>query len=146
VMRNLVEGLAWQSGWAQAWRVPTKAALFKGRARLGPEPLEALFREVAVPLAAPETRGVWFGGCGVMSVDGSCVAVADTPANEAAFGRPVTGGEGVGAFPQVRMVGLAESGTHALVDVVLGPYTTSETVLARGLLGSFGPGMVVLVP
>jgi hypothetical protein len=144
VMRNLVEGLAWQSGWAQAWRVPTKAALFKGRARLGPEPLEALFREVAVPLAAPETRGAWFGGRRVMSVDGSCVAVADTPANEAAFGRPVTGGEGVGAFPQVRMVGLAESGTHALVDVVLGPYTTSETVLARGLLGSFGPGMVVL--
>jgi hypothetical protein len=144
VMRNLVEGLAWETGWAQTWRVPTKAALFKARARLGPEPLEALFREVAMPLAAPETRGSWFCGRRVLSVDGSCVAVADTPANAEAFGRPVTGGEGVGAFPQVRMVGLAESGTHALVDVVLGSYTTSETVLARGLLGSFGPGMVVL--
>src|SRR6266545_1418218 len=37
VMRNLVEGLSWASGWARAWSVPTKAALFKARARLGPE-------------------------------------------------------------------------------------------------------------
>ena len=35
VMRLLVEGLSWSEGWAAAWNVPTKAALFKARARLG---------------------------------------------------------------------------------------------------------------
>jgi hypothetical protein len=41
--------------------------------------------------------------------------VADTPANAAAFGRQGTQrGEGVGAFPQVRLVAVAECGTHAI--------------------------------
>lgn len=34
--------------------------------------------------------------------------------------------------------------THALTDVAMGPCSTGETTLARGLLGSLGPGMVVL--
>ena len=145
VMRNLVEGLSWGSGWAQAWKVPTKAALFKARARLGPEPLEALFKEVAGPLATPQTKGAWFGRWRLMSIDGTCVDVADTPANTEAFGRPGTGrGEGSGAFPQVRVVGLAECGTHALADVAIGPCSTGETTLSRGVLASLGPGMVVL--
>ena len=50
-----------------------------------------------------------------MSIDGTCLDAADTPANDEAFGRPGTGrGSGNGAFPQVRMVGLAECGTHAI--------------------------------
>jgi len=35
VMRQLVEGLAWESGWRQVWAVPDKSAIFKARARLG---------------------------------------------------------------------------------------------------------------
>ena len=46
VMRQLVEGLAWESGWQRVWEVPTKAAIFKARQRLGPEPLELLFGAV----------------------------------------------------------------------------------------------------
>src|SRR5882724_4251486 len=53
VMRNLVEGLSWASGWARDWKVPSKAALFKARARLGAEPLAALFDAVAGTLATP---------------------------------------------------------------------------------------------
>jgi Insertion element 4 transposase N-terminal/Transposase DDE domain len=145
VMRNLVEGLAWAGGWAQAWNVPTKAALFKARARLGPEPVKALFNAVAGPLASEETPGAWYRGWRLMSIDGTCLDLADTAANAAEFGRPGSGrGEGVGAFPQLRLVGLAECGTHALVDAALGPCTTGETTLARGILGSFGAGMLVL--
>jgi hypothetical protein len=145
VMRNLVEGLSWASGWSQSWSVPTKAALFKARARLGPEPLRALFEAVAVPLATPPTRGAWYRGWRLMSIDGTCLDVADTPANEAEFGRPGTGrGDGAGAFPQVRLAGLAECGTHALVAAAPGACSTGETTLARDLLGSLGPGMLVL--
>jgi hypothetical protein len=145
VMRELVEGLSWASGWAQSWSVPTKAALFKARARLGPEPLKTLFGEVAAPLAVPGTRGAWYRGWRVMSIDGTCLDVADTPANEAAFGRPGSGrGEGAGAFPQVRLAGLAECGTHALTAASMGACATGETTLARDLLGSLSRGMLVL--
>ena len=64
VMRQLVEGLSWASGWQRVWEVPTKAAIFKARQRLGPEPLELLFDAVAVPLAGKRTRGRSTGGCG----------------------------------------------------------------------------------
>jgi hypothetical protein len=145
VMRNLVEGLSWASGWAQDWTVPTKAALFKARARLGSQPLRALFEAVAAPLATPATRGGFYRGWRLMSIDGTCLDVADTPANVAEFGRPGSGrGEGHGAFPQVRLVGLAECGTHALIDAALGAYTTGETTLARQLLGSLDKGMLLL--
>ena len=145
VMRNLVDGLSWASGWAKDWTVPTKAALFKARTRLGPEPVKALFAEVATPLATPATRGAWYRQWRLMSIDGTCVDVADTPANEAEFGRPGSGrGAGVGAFPQVRLVGVAECGTHALIDATLGPCATGETTLARDVLGRLGTGMLLL--
>ncbi len=145
VMRMLVEGLAWQSGWAQRWNVPTKAALFKARARLGPEPLRALFEAVAAPLAAPDTEGAWYRDWRLMSIDGTCLDVADTAANDEAFGRPGSArGEGRSAFPQLRLVGLAECGTHALVDVAVGPYRTAEQRLAPELFDRLERGMLVL--
>jgi hypothetical protein len=56
VMRNLVEGPSWADGLAWSWNVPTKAALFKARARLGPEPIEALYRQSARVLATKKTN------------------------------------------------------------------------------------------
>jgi len=144
-MRNLVEGLSWASGWSRVWTVPTKAALFKARARLGPEPMAALFDAVAVPLATSATRGAFYRDWRLMSIDGTCLDVADTPANEEAFGRPGSSrGEGVGAFPQVRLVGVAECGTHALVEATLGGCTTGEPTLARDVVDSLGPAMLLI--
>lgn len=145
VMRNLVEGLSWGSGWARAWNVPTKASLFKARARLGPKPLKALFATVAEPMAGEQTKGGFYRQWRLMSIDGTCLDLADTPENDAHFGRPGSGrGEGHGAFPQVRVVALAESATHALVAACPGPLSDGEPTLARGLLGALGPGMLVI--
>lgn len=145
VMRFLVDGLAWQSGWSQQWQVPTKAAIFKARKRLGSEPLRGLFEGTARPLGTPDTKGVWLRGWRLMSLDGTCLDVADTPANDEAFSRPGSGrGEGRGAFPQLRVVGLCEAGTHAIVDAAVGPCNVGETTLARGVLGGLGPGMLCL--
>ncbi len=145
VMRMLVEGLAWEEGWAAAWNVPTKAALFKARTRLGPEPIEALYRECAVPLATKRTKGSFYKSWRLMSIDGTCLDVADTAANDAAFGRPGSKRENSsGAFPQIRVVGLAECGTHAIIDAVIGKYTDAEQRLVPGLFGSFLTGMMVL--
>src|SRR5918996_2154112 len=120
VMRCLVEGLGWarsarrgRRSWPY-WHVPGAAALGEARARLGPAPLRVLFTQVARPLAVPATRGAWYRDWRVMILDGTCLDVPDTPANEAAFGRPGSSrGEGKGAFPQVRVAGLVEGGTHA---------------------------------
>jgi hypothetical protein len=145
VMRNLVEGLSWADGWASAWNVPTKAALFKARARLGSEPIEALYRQSARVLATKKTKGAWYRGWRLMSVDGTCLDVADTEANDRAFGRPGSKRpDGTGPFPQIRLVGLAECGTHAIVDGIIGRYSESEQRLVSGLFGSLAPGMLML--
>jgi hypothetical protein len=145
VIRMLVEGLSWASGWRQPWSVPTKGALSQARSRLGSEPLRALFERVAVPLAEPQTAGAFYRDLRVVSIDGTCVDVADTPANDERFGRPGSGrGQGVGAFPQLRLVGLGECGTHAMVAVAHGPLREGERALAAGLLGALGPSMLCL--
>jgi len=145
VMRQLVEGLSWASGWQRVWEVPSKAAIFKARQRLGPEPLELLFGAVASPLAGKRTRGAFYRGLRLVSLDGTCLDVADTRENEAAFGRPGTQrGHGVGAFPQVRLVGLCECGTHAIIDAAIGPGKTDERTLADELLGSLTSEMLCL--
>jgi len=145
VMRQLVEGLAWESGWRAAWEVPTKVAIYKARERLGREPLELLFRAACVPLALASTRGAFYRGLRLVSIDGTCLDVADTPANDREFGRPGSSRrEGGGAFPQLRMVALAESGTHAIFDAALGGYENSERTLAEALFGSLSEGMLCL--
>jgi len=145
VMRQLVEGLAWASGWEREWAVPSKAAIFRARQRLGSEPLELLFGSVAEPLASEATRGAFYRGLRLMSLDGTCLDVADTPHNAEAFGRPGSSRrQGGGAFPQLRLVAVSECGTHAITSAAMGPYETSENALADQLLGSLGPGLLCL--
>ena len=145
VARNLVEGLAWESGWRDRWDVPSKSAIYQARARLGAEPLAALFDRGCVPLAATSTPGGFYRGWRLVSMDGTTLDVADTAENEEAFGRPGSGrGERVGAFPQLRLVALAECGTHAIFAAALGSCSTGEPTLARELVGSAGRGMLVL--
>ena len=144
VARLLAGGLGWARRWQQWFAVPSTPAIAKARARLGAEPLARLFAEVAVPLATRSTRGAWYRGWRVCAIDGTCLDVADTPANAAAFGRPATGRGEQAAFPQVRLVGVAECGTHALLAAAMGPLARGETTLARELLGRLGPGMLLL--
>jgi hypothetical protein len=147
VARLLAGGLGWARRWQQWWRVPSTPAIAKARARLGAEPLRRLFVEVARPLAAPHTKGAWYRGWRVLAVDGTTLDVADTPANAAAFGRPKTHRGEQSAFPQVRVVAVAECGTHALIDAAMGPLAKGETTLATGLLtedGALREGVLLL--
>jgi hypothetical protein len=144
VMRNLVEGLAWASGWRQDWTLPSKSAIYQARARLGVEPLERLFSRACVPLATPETPGAWYRGWGLVAMDGTTLDVADTAGNMAAFGRPGTSRGARSAFPQLRMVALAECSTHALFAARMGPYATGEVTLAKDLVAALAPGMLCL--
>jgi hypothetical protein len=125
--------------------LPVKSALIQARARLGVEPLRVLFTHAARPLATEQTVGAWYRSWRLLAVDGTTLDVADTPANAAWFGRPRTSrGEGAGAFPKVRVVGLVECGTHAAIAATMGPYAQGETTLAAELCGALGAGMLLL--
>src|SRR3954469_20200972 len=103
VLRCLLEGLRWLWG-AEAVRVAGKSGIPQARTRLGEAPLRRLYERLARPVATPATRGAWHRRWRPVSLDGSCLDVADTAENEAAFGRPGAG-RGEGAFPQVRGAG-----------------------------------------
>ena len=144
VLALISDGVAW-AGRAEATApLATKAGIYQARNRLGWEPMAGLFERVAQPLAGKDTPGCWLAGRRLVAIDGTCLDLADSNANDEFFGRPgVMKGER-SAFPQARIIGLAECGTHAMFDAVVGPYTTSEPALARSLLGRLSKGMLCL--
>ena len=147
VMRKLAGVLAWaQRGVTVA--VPSEEALSNARSRLGAEPLRLLFLKVAGFVAAPGAAGAWWRGLRLVSLDGTTLDARDEQANWQRFGGPSTrtadGRRLRGAFPQVRLVALAECGTRALVAAVHGASGTGEKTLARELLGKLGEGMLCL--
>ena len=144
VLALITDGVAWAGRTEATAGLATKAGIYQARNRLGWEPMAKLFERVAEPLAEAGTPGCWLAGRRLVAIDGTCLDLADSPANDRFFGRPGVNKGERSAFPQARLVGLAECGTHAMFDAVVGPYTTSETVLSRGLLGRLGPGMLCL--
>ncbi|MFI1569180.1 IS4 family transposase [Streptomyces sp. NPDC020490] len=140
VARLLGEGLG--EG-RRSWRVPTTAAIGRARRRLGVEPVKALFARVCRPVAVPETAGAWYRHWRVVAVDGTTLDIADTAANEEFFGRHASG-RGTSAFPQARVVALAECGTHAVFGAAVGPLSASEQSLSRKLFTQLGEGMLLL--
>jgi hypothetical protein len=135
VLRCLTEGARWL-GDPTATTMPSKSGISQARTRLGAAPLEALYREVVMPVATDGTPGAWYRGWRVMSLDGTTLDVSDTVANARAFGRPASarGVNATGAFPQLRLVGLLENGTHAICAAQLGAYRTGEVTLAADVV------------
>jgi hypothetical protein len=143
VMRKLANGLRFIHGWKSEWRIPTTGAISQARVRLGEEPLKELYARVAVPMARPGTRGAWYRGRRLMAIDGVVLDAPDTPENVAAFAKkPHRGGES--AFPQVRVVGLGECGTHAIVAASMGSWQRYERDLGAELLSDVEPDMLLI--
>lgn len=147
VMRKLVGTLAWATRGVSVV-IPSEEALSKARSRLGSAPLRLLFESVAGPLAGPEGATSFWRGLRVISVDGTTVDAQDTEANWARFGGPTTkdahGQRLRGAFPQLRIVALAECGTRALIAAQVGAFSTGEKTLTAGLLSHLDATMLVL--
>src|SRR4051794_39827159 len=99
VLRCLLEGLRWLGG-PGGVRGAGRSGISQARTRLGAEPLCRLHDRLVRPVATRATRGAWYRRWRLVSLDGSCLDVADTEENRAAFGRPGTS-RGESAFPQV---------------------------------------------
>ena len=128
VLNRLVKGLRfiWHD---PNYPVAKDNAISYRRKQLGARPMVKLFRRVCRPIATEETPGAFLFGLRVMAIDGTSEDLADTPANEADFGRPGSGRD-QSAFPQMRGVYLAECGTHAIVDAGFWPLSTGERSVA----------------
>jgi hypothetical protein len=124
--------------------VAGRAALGYRRKQLGGKPMQALYHQIARPLASPQTPGAFAFGYRLMAIDSTLEAVPDTPANAKVFER-LNSGKGACAFPLVRGVYLQECGTHAIVDAGFWSCRTGERQGAKRLLRSVTTDMLLLL-
>jgi hypothetical protein len=143
VMRKLVGSLQDMGSWCDEWTVPSTSAITQARQRLKVDPLRVLFERTAVPVAGRGTKGAWLGSRRLMAVDGFMLDIAETPDNVKEFGR-LDEGPKASAFPQARVVTLAECGSHADVAASCGPCKTDERALLTDILGALEPDMLVI--
>lgn len=143
VLRCLLEGIQWLLNPTVRIKVTGKSGISQARTRLGVEPLRRLHDEVVRPIAVEATKGAWYRGWRVVSLDGSTMDVADESANEEVFGRPGAS-RGYSAYPQLRFVSVVENGTHVLFGTQIGDYGTAEIALAKGALRWLSKGMLCL--
>lgn len=143
VLRCLLEGVRWLHLDGVDPALATKSAITRARCRLGVVPLATLFQRLAHPFAGPGTPGAWYRGRRLVSLDGTTIDLPDTPELAAHFGRPGAS-RGVSGFPQLRLLGLTETGTHALFAVAIDRYDRSEAGLAPQLLAHLQPDMLCL--
>jgi hypothetical protein len=121
--------------WDDSWSVPTSGGITQARQRLGHEPLQGLFAQVAVPVAGQLTRGAFLGGRRLMAIDGFEWDAPDSRENAEAFGY-AGGGTDRAAFPKVRVVTVSECASHAVVGAEIGPVAgtgSGEQAMARRL-------------
>ncbi len=143
VLRCRLEGVRWLLRGGPNLAFATKSSITKARRRLGPVPLAELYRRVAQPLAQPGLPGCFFRGRWLVSLDGTTLDLPDTPDLVTRFGRPAAS-RGESAFPQLRLLALAETGTHAVFAAAFDRFDIGETTLARRLLDHLQPGMLCL--
>jgi hypothetical protein len=148
VMRQVKVADDWLRAGAGVVKIPATTAITSGRDRLGVAPMKLLFSKTATPMAMPDkTVGGFYRAWRVCAIDGTSALVPDTAENAEAFGKP--GNDlGAGALPQIRVLGLVECGTRALLAAAFGGTggikAASEQALVPELLGAFNPGMLVL--
>jgi hypothetical protein len=143
VLRCLLEGIQWLAEPSAGINVAGNSGISQARTRLGWEPLQQLHDAVVKPIAVADTKGAWYRGWRLASIDGSTLDIADEKGNAEAFGRPGSS-RGKSAYPQIRFVSLVENGTHVLFGSRMADYHTSEVALAKTVLPNLRQGMLCL--
>lgn len=132
--------------WLQPFRrrgTPGRSTLCEARQRLGVAPLRRLAAAVVQLQATPATPGAFYQGLRLMALDGFVLDVPDSPANARVFGRPGSH-RSPAAFPQVRVLGLCEVGTHVFWQTLTKPCRRGEGPMASYLLRFLQEDMLLL--
>lgn len=141
VLRRLLDGAKWI--WPHEVRISTESAITQARQRLGSAPIIELYRQVVTPIARKATRGAWYRSWRLVTLDGTTFDVSDSEENQQAFGRPGAS-RGTSSYPQIRVVGLVENGTHVLFGAEMDACTVAEVRLARKVVDALRRGMICL--
>lgn len=153
----LFTGLGWSRVWSRLTAslplpltAPAPSSITAAMRRVGPKPLKALFDLVKGPAAVTATQAARFAGRLVVAIDGTQIALPDTPANLSAFPKAKAGPNGPAGYPMLRLVALVACGTRTLVDAVFGTDLTGELTYADSLVttasatGTLRPEMLLL--
>lgn len=120
------------------------SALVQARQRLGADVVSYVFQRAADVWGKAATH-TW-RGLEVFAVDGTTLRVADSEENHAHFGRHYAGLRSTASsHPLLRMVVATNVRSRMFVGAELGPYTTSELVLAKPLLATLPAAAVVIL-
>jgi hypothetical protein len=123
---------------------PSDNALWQARARLGAAPLRWLFDLLRGPATAITAGTVRQGGLLVCAIDGTTMAIPDSPRNLAAYCKQA-GSHGGSGYPLLRLVALVACGTRTVIDAVFSPTSCGELDCTRRLRRSLHAGMLVLL-
>lgn len=118
----------------------------RARARLPIDLIQQLTRNTAEPINAPTPASGSLTERRVRVVDGTTLALPDTPDNQVRFPQPRTQRAGVG-FPLCRLVAVFNLSDGAMGDAAIGGYRgkgAHEQRLLRELLDDFEPGDIML--
>ncbi|MFJ5849858.1 IS4 family transposase [Streptomyces sp. NPDC092903] len=153
----LFTGTGWTGIWSRLTAslsvplpVPAGSSITAAMRRVGPKPLKALFDLVKGPAAVTATQMTRFAGRLVVAIDGTQIALPDTPANLSVFPKAKAGPNGPAGYPMLHLVTLMACGTRTLMDAAFGTDATGELTYARDLItgagttGALRPGMLLL--
>lgn len=121
-------------------------AYCKARQRLPLELVRSLLRFSGRQMAEQALPAWHWRGQPVRLVDGTTVAMPDTPANQAAYPQPRSQRPGLG-FPLCRLLGLVCLGSGAVLNAAMGPYRGKggdEQCLLRSVLDTLESGDLLL--
>lgn len=130
--------------------LPAGSSITAAMRRVGTAPFKALFDLVKGPAAVTATQTTTFAGRLVAAIDGTQIALADTPANRSVFAKARAGPNGPPGYPMLRLVTLTACGTRTLMDAVFGTDAAGELTYADDLVtragasGALQPGMLLL--
>lgn len=108
------------------------SAVTQARHRLGPEPIEWLFRHAAQVWGAQSMSRYAWRGLRLLGADGTKLSVPDSEGNRASFDKH-TGGNGTSGYPMLRLVALMALESKLCLDAEMGSFASSELELATRL-------------
>jgi hypothetical protein len=122
---------------------PSTSAYCQARGRLKLADIQTAHQRVVAGMTRQsESHELWCGRR-VKVVDGTCLSLPDTPANQRSYPQQRSQAPGCG-FPLLRLVALFCLASGALLDYATDSYRSSEHELFRRLWRALKPGDVVL--
>jgi hypothetical protein len=122
---------------------PRRSTLGEARKGLGIAPIRLVAHKVIRLLATPDTPDAFYCGMRLLAIDGFVEDLPDTPDNTRCFGKPQSG-RAQGAFPQARVLGLCELGTHVFYRWLIKPVWRGEVSMVGYLLRFLEEGSLLL--